>query len=392
MKQQISKRLCAPLVHDALEGLCNGTLEAREAAGRLCVSRSRLYQLRGDYLRVRAEGRLAGWMPGVSGGDRAPGLPREVEEFLREALRVGYSYAFAASEAGRLFGVEVSRSLVRRWARGEGLWCRVPARTPAHTRRWHRGSIGELWQLDASLHRWFGADGPLWPLLDMIDDASRLQVGVRLCRSEDLAAYIDFLRRAFQAHGLPLALYVDNAAVFAPRKDGSPSALGLRLALCGVSLIYANSPQAKGKVERVHQVWQDRLVPHFRLMGYTPQSDLAEINSAIDSLARHRNSRESHREIGSTPLAAWRRAEAENRSKLRPVPKDGWWPHIWSLWHNVTASTRGTIFHNGLRFPTQRLRNGEKAILCEHFSGHYSVIKGLPGTSRHPDILFTNLP
>jgi hypothetical protein len=90
MKQQISKRLCAPLVHDALECLCNGTLEAMEAAQRLSVSRSRIYQLRGDYLRARAEGRLAHWMPGLSGGDRAPGLPREVEEFLRKAVATGH--------------------------------------------------------------------------------------------------------------------------------------------------------------------------------------------------------------------------------------------------------------------------------------------------------------
>jgi hypothetical protein len=392
MKRQIGKRLCAPHVHDVLEGLCNGTIKAAEAAGKLALSRSRLYALRTDYLLAKASGGLANWMPGVSGGDRAPELPQDVGDFLRRALEAGHSYAFAASEVERVYREKVTRSLVRRWAIAEGLAPEArPPRLPAHTRRWQRTHVGQLWQLDASPHRWFGPDGPLLPLLDMLDDASRLQVGIRLCRGETLADYIDFLRAAFETHGLPLALYVDNAAVFHPRKDGSPSGLGMRLAHYGVSLIFANSPQAKGKVERVHQVWQDRLTSHFRLHGFTPDTDLSILNASIESLALHRNSCETHREIASTPLSAWEAARAAGRSKLRPVPAEGWWPYVWSLWRNVAAGPRGTVHYGALSFPT-RLRNGEKAILCEHSCGHHSIIKGLPGSSKHPVLLFSNLP
>ena len=392
MKQQLSKRLCAPLVHDVLGSLCNETLDAKQAAEKLGVSRSRLYTLRTEYLLAKAERRLADWMPGVSGGDRAPDLPPQVAQFLRDAIASGYGYAFAASETQRLFAFDASRSLVRRWALAEGFPRKTPAaRTPAHTRRWQRLNIGEIWQLDASPHRWFGPDHPLQPLMDMIDDASRLQVGIRLCRNESLADYIDFLRLAFETHGLPLALYVDNASFFRSTKDDSQTSLGLRLAFYGVSLIFASTPQAKGKVERIHQVWQDRLPHYFLLNGFTPESDLAALNTSIESLRLHRNARETHREIGTTPLNAWEAAIAEGRSKLRPVPNDGWWPFVWSLWRHVRAGSRGRVLYKDLCFPTQ-LSNGQKAILCEHSSGHYSIIKGLPGTSTHPHVLFTNLP
>jgi hypothetical protein len=384
--------LCAPLIHDVLGRLCKGTLNAEEAAQRLALSRSRLYALRTAYLLAKAEGRLADWMPGVSGGDRAPGLPGDAEDFLHRALAAGYSYAFAASEVERLHGAEASRWLVRRWAAAGGFERQGrPARLPAHTRRWQRSAIGEIWQLDASPHRWFGPDQPLQPLLDMVDDASRLQVGIRLCRSETLADYIDFLRVAFETHGLPLALYVDNAAFFRPAKGDSQTSLGLRLAFYNVSLAFATTPQAKGKVERIHQVWQSRLPCHFRLNGYTPQSDLSLLNASIASLAAHRNSCETHREIASTPLQAWESALAQGRSKLRPAPRDSWWPYVWSQWLKVSAGPRGIIDYKDLRFPTQ-LAKGSKAILCLHSCGHHSVIAGLPGTSRHPRLLYTDMP
>ena len=393
MKRQISNRLCSPFIHDALGCLCEGTLGAAQAAKKLGVSRSRLYAIRTEYLKAKASGTLQGWMPGLSGGDRAEGFPPEVCAFLRAAILGGYSYAFAASEMLRLFGVGTTRSTVRHWAISEKLAGEPrPARTPAHVRRWQMSNVGEIWQLDASPHRWFAPHFPAQPLFDMIDDASRVQVGIRLCLNETLADYIVFLRRSFESFGLPLCLYVDNAAFFRSPVDGPPTGLGRRLAFYGVSLLFAPTPQAKGKVERIHQVWQDRLPPFFRHNRLAPETDIAEVNAAVEALAAHRNAHEVHREIGMTPQRAWDAALAEGRSKLRPVPRDGWWPYVWSLWRNAVVGDRGRVFHKGLSFPTQA-RRGERVVLCEHDDGHYSVIKSLPESSAtHPIVLFTSLP
>jgi hypothetical protein len=332
-------------------------------------------------------------MPGHSGGSRTTSLPTHAQDFLLRALAEGYNHAFAASELLRLHHIECSRWSVRRFAIAHALAKpERPIRLPAHTRRWQRLNIGELWQLDATPHRWFDPDEPAQPLLDMLDDASRLQLGIRLCRHETVAQYVFFFEKAFTTHGLPLCISVDYASFFHSPKDGRLTALGWRLAFYGVSLRYASTPQGKGKVERIHQVWQDRLPPFLRLNGFGAENDPQDINPHLEALASHRNRHEAHREIGRTPQRAWDEALARGHTKLRPVPRDAWWPYVWSVWRSVRVGKQGRVFHQDLFFPT-RLTEGEKAILCEHGDGHYSVIKELPNTPDIlPVVLFTNRP
>ena len=393
MQHQIFHRLCAPFIHDVLGRFCDKTISEQHAIQKLGVSRSRLYTLRTEYLRAKANASLNEWSPGTSGGDRARDLPQKAETFLRRALQEGYNHAFAASEPHRLFNVEITRWSVRRFALAEGLEKKeCPVRIPAHTRRWQRLFIGELWQLDASPHRWFGPDEPAQPLLDMIDDASRRQVGIRLCRAETLAEHIFFFEKMFRTHGLPLSLYVDCAAFFHSPKDGSLTGLGWRLNFYGVSLLFAMTPQAKGKVERVHQVWQDRLPPFLHLNGFTPDSGQVLVNDSLETLAAHRNVHETHRELGMPPQQAWDLALAQGRSKLRPFPRDAWWPFVWSVWYKKRVGKGGRVFHADLFLPTS-LAEGERVVLCEHAGGFYSVMKNLPETTAVPPVvLFTNLP
>jgi len=88
--------------------------------------KSRLYLMRGEFLRQRLQKRE--WEPGLSGGNHAPQWPPEVEVFLAKALKAGYNYAFAASEAQRNLGFKTERSQVRHWAIRNGLV--VPERAP----------------------------------------------------------------------------------------------------------------------------------------------------------------------------------------------------------------------------------------------------------------------
>jgi hypothetical protein len=81
--------------------------------------------------------------------------------FLRSAIQKGYSYAFAASEVDRLYGVSLGRSQVRQWAiREEVSQAPKPPRLPPHLRRWQRQAVGELWQMDATPDYWFGREEP----------------------------------------------------------------------------------------------------------------------------------------------------------------------------------------------------------------------------------------
>lgn len=392
MKKQVSTRLGLPHVQDVLKQVCEQTISVEQACDALGMAKTRLYELRGSYLTARAMGRADVWRPGQSGGNHTPPWDDRVVTFLRAAIYNGYNYAFAASEVDRLYGVVLARSQVRHWAIREGI-CPAPkpARLPAHLRRWQRQAVGELWQMDATPDRWFGPEAPSYPLLDMLDDCSRLQVGCAIYRHENVPAYLHFFHGAFMEYGLPLEVYVDQAGIFTGNTEESVTQIGQRLKFYDVSFVVAHTPEAKGKVERIHQVWQDRLPPYFALNGLTPASDLEAVNSHVQVLRQHRNRRERHRELGMTPQTAWDEATAQGRNKLRPVPKEPWWPYVWSLWHPVTVAVGGRVYFGQDTIPTQG-RPGTKAVLCEHLDGTVSLLKECPDQQKLPVVLFTNRP
>ena len=325
-----------------------------------------------------------------------PAWPDEAQRFLKHVLSPDgdarrYSYAFAASEVGRKFGLSVDRAQVRHWAIDHGIKIAVPKpRPPAHVRRWQRQSVGELWQLDATPDYFLGRDNPSLNLIDMIDDCSRMQVGCRLYRSECMNAYLDFFYRAFTRYGLPLEIYVDKASFF-KGEDGSLTQLGKRLKLYGVSFVFANTPESKGKIERVNQVWQDRLPAYAVREGITAQTPLEDVNDHLECLVDYRNSYEDHRELRMTALEAWDKAIGEGRCKLRPPPRDGWWELVWAEWTRATIGRRGRLPVDGILCPTE-CANGTRVWVCRHVDGTISLVVNKPDLNTVPQVVFTNNP
>ena len=371
MKQQISNRLGVAHVRDTMMQFVTGAITRQQAMESLQVGQSQLYSLRTSYLAARAQGRGDDWEPGSSGGNHMPTWPDEVQSFLRRALEPNgdakrYSYAFAASEVGRRFGFPVDRSQVRHWAIAHNLQLADHrARPPAHVRRWQRKSVGELWQLDATPDYFLGRSCQALQLIDMVDDCSRMQVGCRLYRRETVASYLDLFYGAFTRYGLPLEIYVDKAGFFRS-ESGELTQLGKRLKFFDVSFVFANSPESKGKIERVHLVWQDRLPAYFEREGIDIDTPLATVNDHVDALVDYRNGFETHREIGMTPDEAWDKAIREGRSKLRAIPQDGWWELVWSEWSRTTVGLRGRVPVDGRFCPTE-CANGTRVWLCRQW-------------------------
>lgn len=389
--QQLAHRLAAPLIRHVLAAFRAQQLNARRAARKLGLSRSRFYKLYADYLRACAHHQEALWTPGASGGDHAADWPPEVIALLRKRLSSTppANYSFAASEVLRLCDFILDRAQVRRWAIENQL--AHPKPNPSATapiRRWQRSQIGELWQLDASPHRWFPASKQLFPMLNLLDDCSRLFTGSKIYERETLLAYFDFLPAAFLEHGLPLELYVDFHSFFFTQVPDALTQLGAALRFYGVSFRYAPTPQAKGKIEREHQYWQNRLPAYFASENI---SDLDQANPHIQALRLHRNEHEFHRELQMKPQQAWDTAKKEKRSVLRPVPRCPWWPFVWSQRTVIKVGSDGRV-----PIGTQRLRveaaPNTKVILCHHPSGHYSVLAAQPDLKTKPQILFSNLP
>jgi hypothetical protein len=365
-------------------------LPAQAAAAELELSRSRFYELYSDYL-AAGPARDQAWVPRSSGGDHARDWPVEVKAFLRSRLSSApaSSYSFAASEVLRRFDFKIDRAQVRRWAIKNQLAHSAPApKAPALIRRWQRNRIGELWQLDASPHAYFPRSRRLFPMLNLIDDCSRLFTGSKLYQQELLLAYFDFLPQAFTNYGLPLALYVDYHTLFFSSTPEALTTLGQALKFYDVTFRYAPTPQAKGKVERQHQFWQNRLPAYFAAEQI---STLELANSHIDELRRHHNTSEIHRELKMPAQQAWDLARQQKRSVLRPKPDCPWWPFVWSLRTSVYVKPQGlvSIGSDSVRIEASP---GARVVLCQHPSGHQSILTHHPKPNTRPAVLFSNLP
>ena len=397
MKQQIANRLGVAHVRDTIMQLVAGAVTREQAMEDLQIGRTRLYELKASYLAARASGAGDKWEPGLSGGDHAEPWPDEEQRFLRRVLSPcgeakRYTYAFAASELGRRFGHSVDRGQVRHWAMEHGIKIAVPGpRPPAHVRRWQSKAIGELWQLDATPDRFLGRGRPTYQLLDMLDDCSRRQVGCRLYLRECVRSYLDLFYRAFSRYGLPLEIYVDKAGFFRG-ENGELTQLGRRLKFYDVSFVFANAPESKGKIERIHLVWQDRLPAYFEREGIDIDTPLATVNDHVDALVDYRNGFETHREIGMTPDEAWDKAIREGRCKLRAIPQDGWWELVWSEWSRTVVGRRGRVSLADGRFCPTECANGMKVWLCQHIDDTVSVVLNKPEHGVRPTILFSNNP
>jgi hypothetical protein len=178
-------------------------------------------------------------------------------------------------------GLPVSRATVRRLLRAAGVGSPRRRRPPLHrSRRPRRAQAGLLCQLDGSPFAWFGPTQPPCSLLGAIDDATGAVLAACFRVQEDTAGYLTLLRTLGQTVGLPAAVYTDQHGIFV-RNDAhwtlaeelqgaqDPTQVGHALAALAIAHLVAQSPQAKGRIERLWNTLQDRLVADLRLAGIT---------------------------------------------------------------------------------------------------------------------------
>lgn len=392
MKHQLIHRLGIPHIQHVLSSFNSGDMKATQAMEELGISRSRLFSLRKEFLDTSRKDGKGAWIPNCSGGNHYTPWPADATTFLNAALSQSppYSYAFAASEIARRLAFNLDRSQVRWWALNNGLDHAKPRERPScHQRRWQRSSIGELWQLDATPFAWFGGQSPTLPMLNMIDDCSRKQVGGSVYGRETLNAYIHFLRTALEKYGLPLQIYVDQASFFKSTKEGNATKLQNRLKFYDISFIFANSAESKGKIERLHQVWQDRLPPFFTSNGI-PET-LNMVNQQIDELIDWRNKHDIHRETKMRAEDAWTNALTAGRNKLRPTPQCPWWTYIWASQKRIQVGIRGRV-NIDLNEVSIQAKSGSWVVLCDHLDGTHTILAEFPQKEKFPKVLFSDRP
>jgi transposase len=208
-------------------------------------------------------------------------------------------------------GLVVDHDTLRRWLLAEGN--RTVRRRRQQHRQWRerKPCFGALVQLDGSHHDWFEGRRGKCVLMVMVDDATN-RIRVRFSEEETTRASYDLLEVWVRQHGLPGAVYVDRDSIY--RCEGPSSVadqlagkerqtqFGRAMSQLEVELILAHSPQAKGRVERMNGVLQDRLVKALRLAGI---NDLESANRFVDETYLAEFNRRFGR-VAASPLDAHR--------------------------------------------------------------------------------------
>ena len=181
----------------------------------------------------------------------------------------------------------ISRETLRLWLLEAGLWQRHRRHRPYRKRREPRHCFGELVQLDGSHHPWFGDERGFSCLMNMVDDATGTTLAI-MFEEETTEAAMRVLWAWIEKYGVPLALYCDLKSVYLSGREPTveeqlagvtpKTAFGRACEKLGIQIISAYSPQAKGRVERNHGVYQDRFVKELRLRGATT---VAEANMIL---------------------------------------------------------------------------------------------------------------
>ena len=226
--------------------------------------------------RFGAEGSL-----GLKHGLRDRPSNRQIEPGRRERVLELYQAKYgdfgptlALEYLRKVDGEDLSKETLRGWLMGAGLW--RPRRRGSPHREWRerRAHWGELVQMDGSEHDWFEGRGDRASLMVMIDDATNW-THAKFFASETTAAAMTVFQEYVGYYGLPRALYVDRDSIYETTRDSTVdealqdaaplTQFGRAMKELEVELILAHSPQAKGRVERRHGVFQDRFVKALRL-------------------------------------------------------------------------------------------------------------------------------
>lgn len=262
--------------------LTTGKISIADAREQLGITERQCYRLKAAYL---CDGDAA-LVHGLRGKPSNFSIPTSDREDILNIIRRRYTDFGPTLVSERLeeeHEMIIGRETLRLWMMHAGLWQRSRKGRRHRRKRPRRTAIGELVQFDGSHHDWFECRGPRCCLFVFIDDASNQSL-LRFAPTENEHAALDALMHYVRRFGVPTALYIDRHSVYWEERRVTQFARAVER--LGCKLIYARSPQAKGRVERANRTHQDRLVKMLRLAGI---STIDEANAFLKMtyLAEH---------------------------------------------------------------------------------------------------------
>lgn len=355
--------------YDTLMRVEHGELRVDDAAALLGLKRRQVFRLLD---RMRAEGAA-----GLISRKRGKPSNRRHSAKLREQIIaiVREHYADFGPTLAREYLIErhevtVSCETLRQLMIEAGLWKDRDARRPRpYQPRYRRDCRGELIQVDGSKHWWFEDRGPQCTLLVYIDDATSELMHLKMVESESAFAYMDATREYIEQHGKPVAFYSDKHSVFrnnrASANGDGMTHFGRAMEALNIEIICANSPQAKGRVERANATLQDRLAKAMRLEGI---ATIAEANAFLPGYVTRHNQRFAKTPFDPRDLHRPLAAHEDLRTEL-----------VWREWRTVTQAL--ALHYNKALFilePTEISRQlvGKRVEVCEYPDGALEIRHG----------------
>lgn len=277
--------------HYVLQQCIDGKLTVSQAAERLKLSARRIKQLKKEF-------RAIGAAAVIHGNAKRPSPKRIPQELVQQILDLRKHELLASSNFTHFqeilaihYDIHVSYSTLYRLLKKEGFESPKKRRRKRklHPTRPRKPSIGMMLQADATPYEWFSGEIK-YSLHAFIDDATSKITGLYLCKNECLLGYLEVLRQTLTQYGIPQSLYPDRYGVFFvnPKKEQERSIeeqlagtekkltqFGKIVEELGIEMFPAQSPQAKGRIERLWDTLQSRLPVEFKLHGV---STLEEAN------------------------------------------------------------------------------------------------------------------
>jgi hypothetical protein len=290
---------------------------------------------------------------------------RQILKFLESDYR-GFGPTLASEKLWERQKLRVSRETLRQWMVQADLW-KVRSRRGQGLHQWRerKHHRGEMIQMDGSHHPWLEARGSELVLMGYVDDATGDFFG-RFYSYEGISPAMDSFQRYIDRHGLPVSIYLDRHSTYKTTREpsvdemlrGDPALTQFARALkeLGVKLIYAHSPQAKGRIERIFETLQDRLVKEMRLAKICTQE---AANDFLQTYLPRFN-----RQFGKIPLG--------KGNLHRPVPKDLCLKDIFCIKESRHVAKDYTVRWKNRTFRIQKPRlpmKHQRLLVLEGFDG-----------------------
>lgn len=354
---------------EVMQRLNEKRLSQKEAAQLLGISTRQVKRLWRAYRKRGAEGLVSHRRGKPSNNRLDAGIVQQALDLIKEKYH-DFGPTLAHEKLTEVHSLHLSRESVRGIMIEEGIWKPKRAKqSPTHQLRERRACYGELVQIDGSDHAWFEDRGPKCTLLVFIDDATGQLGELWFVPEETFFAYCEAARHYLERYGKPVAFYSDKHGIFRvnqPRPMGTTSGLtqfGRAMYELDIQIICANSPQAKGRIERVNQTLQDRLVKELRLRGI---SDRDTANAFLPQFREDFNRRfavlprsnhDAHRPLLHTEDLGLILTHQETRT----------------LSKNLTVQFKNLVYQIQSDRPDYALRNAQVTV-CQNAEGDVSIL------------------